>query len=590
MVAAAVVLVVTAGVLALLALPLSAAIGPFYWDTLIYYDAAARIADGQIPTVDFLTPVGPLSYWLFSAVLSLFPDAQGAFAASWSILLLTGPLMAIIAHDVARRTPGKAALIALPFLVFSVLPFNVEQFYPYPGIDGYGIYNRHTSQLLYALLAALLFIDRPVARILSLVLALSGLFLIKITGFLVALPLVALAVVAGRLRLREAAIAIALFGLVLIGLEIHAGITGAYLGSIMQLIRLNETSLSYHLIHGTGRNIGIVLITGLLLLALVTVERQSLLRWPGEFLRHPSGGAISALAARPWVWLAATLIGGTLLESQNWGGQAFIFLWPVVIFCLDERAAWPLAPGRAIMALAALCLLPDLADISGRAVRTFLAQTRYTRLEIAELGPLSSVSKTPSITERVKLLRTLAVAHPGYHAGYAEAGALPYYNLYAQPEFQLAWLRSIGEGVAAIRRAEADRRQRFETILSLNFVNPFPYLMDRRGPEHVAIGADPFRTVAPPGPAALGELQQTDLILWPKCPETAANRKLRRIYAAGLEGRETIALSPCWDGYVLAKDAPARPATGTRPYRDRPDEAQISAAEPDPDAVTTMID
>ena len=87
---------VALGVLLLIALPLSAPVGPFYWDTLIYYDGAARIANGQIPSVDFMTPGGPLGYWLFYAVLQVFPQAQALYAASWMLLIVSGPLMAVV--------------------------------------------------------------------------------------------------------------------------------------------------------------------------------------------------------------------------------------------------------------------------------------------------------------------------------------------------------------------------------------------------------------------------------------------------------------------------------------------------------------
>ncbi len=55
------ILVVLAG---LLAMPLAVPIGPMYWDTYIYLDAAQRIKMGQIPGADFSTPVGPLGYYL----------------------------------------------------------------------------------------------------------------------------------------------------------------------------------------------------------------------------------------------------------------------------------------------------------------------------------------------------------------------------------------------------------------------------------------------------------------------------------------------------------------------------------------------
>ena len=42
--------------LAGLAIAMHFAIGPSYWDLSIYLDAAHRIANGQKPNVDFLTP------------------------------------------------------------------------------------------------------------------------------------------------------------------------------------------------------------------------------------------------------------------------------------------------------------------------------------------------------------------------------------------------------------------------------------------------------------------------------------------------------------------------------------------------------
>ncbi len=50
--------------IALLSFRLNAPIGPMYWDSYIYFDAAQRIKMEQIPGVDFSTPVGPLGYYL----------------------------------------------------------------------------------------------------------------------------------------------------------------------------------------------------------------------------------------------------------------------------------------------------------------------------------------------------------------------------------------------------------------------------------------------------------------------------------------------------------------------------------------------
>lgn len=544
------VLAVAALLLASLALPLTAAIGPFYWDTILYYDAAARIADGQIPLVDFLAPVGPLEYWLFALVLNLFPEAQGAYAATWAILIVTAPAMALVVYDVARRSALMAAGLAIPFLVFSALPFNTEQFYPYPGIDGFGIYNRHVSQILYVLVAVLLFVESIAIRGIVLTACFVSLFLTKITGFLFAVPLIVLAILGRRLGARKAVFAAIAFATLLTGLEAYSGIISAYLRSIAELIGVNQDSLAAQIVHGAADHVAAVGTILALALWLAVADRDGI---AAALSPSDSGGArdrIAALAAMPWLWLAALTIGGILLEGQNWGSQAFIFYWPAALKALEGWAARPQSWQIATGVLIAASTGPTFVDPGARAARTFAAQLNYARVELPELGPLSAISKRAGIDRRVEMIRETAIKHPGYHADYAEAGELPFFTYYAQPEYQLAWLHSVDEAVAAIRAHEASSGTRFGSILSLNFVNPFPYILGRAAPRHVTIGADPHRSMPPLSDAAKAELENTDLVLWPKCPETVANRKIRDIYAPALIGRQTIALSSCWDGLV----------------------------------------
>lgn len=538
-------------VMLLLALPLTAAIGPFYWDTIIYYDAAARIADGQVPVVDFHTPVGPLGYWLFSLLHAVYPDGQGLYMANWSILLITGPLMAVIVFETAGRSRAMAAALAIPFLVFSVLPFNVEQFYPYPGVDGYGIYNRQTSQLLYVLIAGLLFLEHPTRRIVVLAACIAALFLTKITGFLIAVPLLVLGVLAKRLSLAQAALIVGIFAVVLGGLEIWSGLTRAYVMSIVSLVSFNEGSLLSHVIHGTARNITTIAGLGLLISALAWSARLQIIRIFTDFFATSKFEMLRDVAQLPVVWLTAAIIGGIMLESQNWGGQAFLFVWPALVACLMTWPYWRERTRIVMAVLTAVALLPSYVSVGGRAVRTYMAQLQYDRVDIPEIGALSAVSKRSGIDERVALIRKSSVNNPDYYQTYINSGELPFFNYYAQPEFQLAWLQSVGEGVAAIRAFESKHDIRFETILNLNFVNPFPYLLERSAPRLVTIGKDPFRTMPPMEPSAMKEIEATDLILWPKCPETIANQRIREHYGQLIEGRKTIQLSPCWDGLVL---------------------------------------
>ncbi|NDW03620.1 hypothetical protein [Jiella pacifica] len=552
---------VVLGVLLLLALPLSAPVGPFYWDTLIYYDGAARIADGQIPSVDFMTPGGPLGYWLFYAVLQVFPHAQALYAASWMLLLVSGPLMAVVVYDVSRRSRWLAVALAAPFLLFSVLPFNVEQYYPYPGADGYGIYNRQPAQLLYLLLAALLFVEARWARILCVAGCLLALFLIKITGLLAAVPFVGLAFLSGRLATRQLLVALTMSVLAIAGLEAWSGVVGAYLRDIVKLVEINDGSMIFALMRGISIHLSQIVLALLLALALWVLERKALLSGLRALVVRRAGrSAALAVFDTHSAWILIAIVAGIVFESENWGSQAFIFLWPPVIRCLIDGE---LASGRRQLVLGALAvaaLMPAIENVAGRAMRTYAAQLRYERLDAPELGPIAAVSQHPESFERAGLMRELAVAFPGYYALAADRGRLPSYIIYNEPDFQIAWLQAAGEAVSVIRAYEKEAGMRFDTILSLNFVNPFPYLLERSAPKYVSIGADPFRTVPPVDARTAKALEETDLVLWPRCLETVANRRIRDIYAAGLGGRRTIALSPCWDGFVRADPPNGRSA------------------------------
>jgi hypothetical protein len=224
----------------LLSLPLGIPIGPMYWDTYIYLDAAQRIKLGQIPAVDILAPVGAQDYYQFYWLQTLFPDGQPTLLAQWSVLISAAPLMAIIVAAIDRHSRKVAFAVLIPFIIFSLCPTNAQSFHSYPGVNGFGIYNRHTSLLLYALTSALAFL--PNSRKLAVVAALTmlALFLTKITGFLAGGPIGLFAIFAGRLKWRYVLLAAGIFALVLLALELNHGMISAYLKSIIALIGMNK--------------------------------------------------------------------------------------------------------------------------------------------------------------------------------------------------------------------------------------------------------------------------------------------------------------------------------------------------------------
>lgn len=119
---------------------------------------------------------------MFTGLQGIFPNGQPLLLASWCLLLVTGPTIALVVFDIQKRSALLAYAILLPFLAFSVLPFNTGDFYPYPGSDGFGIYNRQVCQLLYVLAAALVHVRDRRILVLVVAAAMAALFFVKITG------------------------------------------------------------------------------------------------------------------------------------------------------------------------------------------------------------------------------------------------------------------------------------------------------------------------------------------------------------------------------------------------------------------------
>ena len=139
---------------------------------------------------------------------------------------------------------------------------------------------------------------------------------------------------------------------------------------------------------------------------------------------------------------------------------------------------------------------------------------------------------------------------PAYQA-LAEAGELPSFLLYSDFEFQTLWLQNADAVISAIRTFEAANKVRFETVMTIDFTNPFAWLLDRHAPKYIAIGADPYRAVPPPGERVNAAVAGVDLALYPTCPPTTARLKLLELYAPALAAdHHRITLTPCYDAFV----------------------------------------
>jgi len=534
----------------LLTRPLLLPLGPMYWDLALYLDAANRIAGGQVPLIDFITPVGPLGYWLFAWLSDVFPVSQPLLLVQWSLFLITAPPMALILREADRTSRATVLGLLLPYLVFQILPINVEHYSFFPGTDGFGIYNRQVSIVLYVLVSALTVLrDR---RVLTAVLVwcMLALLLIKVTGFLAGGLIVAFALLAGRIDLRTSLVAAVLGALALLALEVWNGLVSAYVESIVALVAINAGGILPRFLQAGSLHLDIVAAGGALIFTLIWLERRDLVARAGALARRPSWQSLQQLLDRDFAWLAVVMAAGLFFETQNTGGQAFIFIWPMLLCILVGWAGSGRRGAFVVLALVAATAIPPVETVLQRAGRAMLAQTGYIALPHAHLGRLGQVSQHPDVVARATTMQAIYAASPEAFNAMAEQKILPGQSLYSELDFQLGWLMAVDAGIAAILAHEVRTGSRFETIMSLNFANPFPALLGRTGVRHIAIGADPFRAVPKPDAEAIAAVAAADLVVLPQCPVTVANEALLDVYSPALVGRREIALGPCWKGFV----------------------------------------
>jgi hypothetical protein len=541
----------------LLLFPLRVPIGPMYWDVFIYYDAANRIFDAQVPVNDFFTPVGPLGYYLFAGWVALFPNGAPTLLAHWSLLAVTAPLMALVIMHVDARSRTTAYALLVPFLIFALLPFNSREFYPFPGSDGFGIYNRQICQMLYVLVAALIFVRSPRLLALIVVVSMTALFFLKITGFVSGAMICLFAFMAGRVPLRYALAAAGAFLAVLALLELTSGLVSHYVQDILALVAINSGSLAPRFLQAMSHTFGVLLAGGALILLLLWSGRGELAARLSAIRTERSAASVAQFLDNDAFWLAVVLFAGVTFETQNTGSQAMIFVWPVILSIVMRSGSLMAKPKLLIatFVLSAAVALPPAINTIERAARAYAGSVKNFALEHENLKTLGAVSMRGDVLERSQKMIDFYPKHRPVFEEIVQMGELPSFILYSDFEFQITHLRAIDRAIDSITALEAKNGVRFATIMALNFVNPFPWLMDRHAPEHVAIGADPMRAVPQPGPLVADSIRETDIILLPKCPPTTANARLLELYAPMMAGHRKIALDACYDAYVHPKFA-----------------------------------
>ncbi len=539
-------------VLVLLVLPLRLPIGPNYWDLYTYVDTAYRVSRGQLPHIDFFVPVGSLGYALYILVTKVFPAAHTLLAVHYAILIIALPLMAVIVLDAQKRSRAEALALSIPFAIFALVPINGLELYPSPGFDGYGNYNRHVALLLYVLAANLLFVEnRTKASVIAGAL-LSALFMVKITGFVVGVLLVIHALLAGRLALRACLAAAAGFGLIFAGIEWRNGLISAYIVDIIELIRMNTSALVPRILTVLSVKFDVVAAAGALLLLLFWRGRDAFGANLNQAWREKSFQALRNILDTHWFWLLSLLLAGIVFETQNTGSHEFILIWPAILLTFRTMPTpWQHRDALALLLIAAT-VLPTPISVLHRAIRTIASAPGYEPLQAPLLGPVGRVSVKPDIMRQSRAMLSHYPAARASYERFAKSGVLPSYILFSEIDFQASWLVSVQQAAEAVRAYEQANDKFFKRIVTLDFVDPLPVILQRLPLADMSIGNDPTRTLAKLGAHVISEIASADAILLPLCPVTEARNAIAQAYAPSLAGRRLVALTPCFN--MLVKD------------------------------------
>lgn len=531
-------------------LPLVLPIGPMYWDVLLYYDAIGRMNAGQWPVTDFQVPVGPLEYWLAWVNYKVFPNAHPLLLTQLEWLPITAPVMALILWDAFKRSRMAVWGLLGAWMLYTALPFNDMIYNNFAGTDGYGIYNRHGSHLMFLTAATVLFVRGRVLQTILLSVLLLGLALCKITAFGAVGPLLVLGLLTRRIHpyvaLSTAFICIGVTGI----LQLATGVVWPYVTEILVLANENSGTLLPRFLTAISLRFDILAAGALLCMVLFWREVLSFRR-PRDRERRGFTGFLDG----DWVWIGLSLFCGLVFETQNTGGQPYFIAWPAILRMLLRPSE---VFGRArflIYVLTAFAVVPAVSTLLHKASRVAALGPTYVTLNEPILGPLGRVSAKDVYVEQAERMRGFYIAHQPEMVELAETGALPSFRMFVEHDYQYLLLQEMGRAALAVERLEARTGEHFRSVLTLDFANPFPFILKRPGARRVTIGADPSRSIPTPDEATLLAVADTDLVFAPKCPFHRARLEVMDVYRPALVDRVRAELTPCYD-VLLKPDSP----------------------------------
>ena len=510
--------------------------GRAIWDFVFVLDGAYRISLGQVPHVDFASPIGALTPYLTLAAETLFPGGNafvGLHVLMWLLLL---PAMAALAPRFNSNVSFLAGFGLLALMV--LLPMTLDSTH-LSEISYFASYNRFASGLLF-LTGLWLVLPKSRHDWLLLAYVLLLLFFLKITAAAVAVGILVAAVVLGRSSARCAIAAVASFAFALMAVQATNGIVSAYLGDIVTMSALNKGGAIYALFFAGFRNwLGLVMTAGLAISAIAAAAKQA-----DRTRLRPIATVRTLLNQQAFAVDAVLLVAAALFaESQNTGGLGLI----AAAALFFHPAAW--GPHRTFTALLMAAICFPVLDIAVKRPLTALTRERQAAPEqaLAELMPGTRVPL--STYEGSRLFARIAQEWLPL-ARQVEAARFfltpdPTSNA---PAVQLAWATGAVEAARAFD--ERGYRNRATHYTTLAFADPFARLLHLTPATGTALVMDIDRTIPAFSPTeARTYLGSANGVFVSTCDLTDTG--IRKAFEPVLRNDfEQLPLTNCWDFYV----------------------------------------
>lgn len=448
-------------------------------DTFVTFDAMWRAAAGEVPHIDFPTPIGQAYYWPF-AILAKLHDVGVTTVLRANVLVAAVALLACALTLPRRTSPLVFSLAVLTIATTAITPRDLDG-----GIDSFSFlapYNLWSFAfilvvpflaLLPAREAAIRGRDAFEGLVLGLVLGI--LYYLKLTFFLPAVGLAIAGLVLGHLRPVAFAAAVASGLAMAAGVELAFHNNAAYLADIATAAKASAQGVEGLRVHKALRHVGEAGVYGLVLVAAIWLARpdRNLVRWGFANWRAllVAAGVVLAGAAiatqnHPQHQLAmnaAGLLVGLELARRRTGV-------PTSAGPVPAALAW----GAAFAVAAALPLLDTASIVAHTVVSRGHAVCQIPALKTLRPGLLVRSSMMTGADCAAVNLRWVDVWH-------VPAG--PETKLSKESYFAVAQVQQVQEGTELLAR----HRKPGDVVFAAAFSNPYPFVLGAPPPRSAQI-------------------------------------------------------------------------------------------------------